>query len=256
MIDGRLLTRAAIAPLLAEPVVVSTQISQFLHGHSADIVERAHDWLRVRGSDGYEGWAHRAYFDEVAASDPLASGWETDGLLSLGCSVTDSSGIVRRLPLGAILAPAEELVEGIVLTPAERRARFPRDAASIVAAAVELFEGTWYQWGGLTPWGCDCSGLVQTSFALHGVGLRRDAALQATQGLEVEGGLENVREADLLFFSERQDGFITHVAISRGGSRIVHLTLYQGGHALDDLAHDSERLRTLRSRFRFARRIL
>ena len=41
------------------------------------------------------------------------------------------------------------------------------------------FAGTPYQWGGVTPWGADCSGLVQTVFWLHGVTLPRDAWQQA-----------------------------------------------------------------------------
>lgn len=242
--------------MFSEPIVLSTQISQFLHGHSADVIESAHDWRRVRGSDGYEGWVHAAYFDEKPGNGPIVSGWESESLMSMGCTVRDTGDLCRRLPLGALIGAGECVESGTALTLTERRARFPRNADSIVAAAIELFEGTYYQWGGVTPWGCDCSGLVQTSMALHGVPMLRDAALQATQGEEVKGGMDGVRTCDLLFFSSREDGFITHVGLSLGGFRMVHLTLYQGGHAVDDLAGNSDRLRTLRGRFRFARRIL
>ena len=39
-----------------------------------------------------------------------------------------------------------------------------------------------YQWGGVTPWGADCSGMVQTVFGMHGVPLPRDARQQAELG--------------------------------------------------------------------------
>ncbi len=48
--------------------------------------------------------------------------------------------------------------------------------------AFEHFMGSPYQWGGVTPWGVDCSGLVQTTFAARGVILPRDSAQQVFHG--------------------------------------------------------------------------
>lgn len=256
LIEQIITTRSAIAPMLAEPNVLSTQISQFLHGHDALVLETKNDWLRVRGADQYEGWVHEAYFSEPYTAADLTSGWRSNRPMSLGCVVTETDGQLRKLPLGALLSDGDSIAEGNVLSAEERRARFPTSGEAIVETAINYFEGTYYQWGGITPWGCDCSGLAQSTYSLHGVQIRRDAALQASQGVEVEGGLDALQPADLLFFSDREDGYITHVALARGERKIVHLTLYQGGHALDDLDSSHPRLRNLRSRFRFARRIL
>lgn len=243
--------------MVTAPNVLSTQISQFLHGHDALVLESNHDWLRVRGADGYEGWVHEAYFEERPGDvTGLASGWSSQPALSLGCTVKNTAEGTLKLPLGAVVSDPGAVLEGNVVSAAERRIRFPRTGESIVESAVTFFQGTYYQWGGITPWGCDCSGLAQSTYSLHGVQILRDAALQATQGREVEAGLDGLQLADLLFFSDREDGFITHVALSMGDRRIVHLTLYQGGHALDDLDSADPRLKKLRSRFRFARRIL
>jgi gamma-D-glutamyl-L-lysine dipeptidyl-peptidase len=65
-----------------------------------------------------------------------------------------------------------------------------------------------------------------------------------------------VRPADLLFFSDEPDGRITHVAISMGGTRVVHLALGRGGYAIDDLNSGDDYTNLLVERFRFARRIL
>jgi gamma-D-glutamyl-L-lysine dipeptidyl-peptidase len=257
LIERFITARSAIAPMLAEPNVLSTQISQFLHGHDALVLETSNDWLLVRGADQYEGWVHEAYFNERNGdASGLISGWKSDRPMSLGCVVTETDGQLRKLPLGALLSEGDSVQEGKVVSGEERQALFPCDGSAITETAISYFEGTYYQWGGITPWGCDCSGLAQSCYSLHGVQIRRDAALQATEGREVEGGLEGLRPADLLFFSDREDGYITHVALSRGERKIVHLTLYQGGHALDDLDSSHPRLRKLRSRFRFARRIL
>jgi cell wall-associated NlpC family hydrolase len=120
---------------------------------------------------------------------------------------------------------------------------------------MTFFEGTSYEWGGLTPWGCDCSGLVSSSFHLHGVEVPRDAWMQASTGTPVES-MDDLRPADLLFFSDDPEGKITHVAISLGGMRVVHLALGRGGYAVDDLESGDEYTELLVKRFRFARRVL
>ncbi len=256
LIEQLITARSAIAPVLAEPNVLSTQISQILHGHDAGVLERKNDWMRVRGADRYEGWVHEAYFTEPYTAGSLVSGWKSSRSMSLGCAVTEPGGQLRKLPLGALLGEGDAVMEGKVISADERRAMFPARGDAITESAISYYEGTYYQWGGITPWGCDCSGLAQSTYSLHGVQIRRDAALQATQGVAVEDGLEGLRPADLLFFSDREDGYITHVALSLGALKIVHLTLYQGGHAIDDLDSSHPRLKKLRSRFRFARRIL
>jgi cell wall-associated NlpC family hydrolase len=65
-----------------------------------------------------------------------------------------------------------------------------------------------------------------------------------------------LRPADLLFFSDDPDGKITHVAISLGGTRVVHLALGRGGYAVDDLSNQDEYSRLLVQRYRFGRRVL
>jgi cell wall-associated NlpC family hydrolase len=139
---------------------------------------------------------------------------------------------------------------------ATRRETFPATADAIVASATGLFQGTYYQWGGLTPWGADCSGMVQSVFALHGIHLLRDAWQQGTQGVPVEGGLDAVKAGDLLFFSDREDGHITHVALSIGNAKVVHVAIGRGGHNVETLDEPDDYAAGLIGRFRFARRIL
>ncbi len=243
--------------MLCEPEVRSTQVSQLLHGHIAQVVERNGLWLHVKGADGYPGWIHRGYV--VTIPDPVPptseTGWDDPRPLSLGCTVRDEHGATRKLPLGALITEGQERFGGLAMSLAERRNAFPPAADSITASAMTFFEGTSYEWGGVTPWGCDCSGLVSSSFQLHGVHVPRDAWMQAMTGKPVES-MRDLRPADLLFFSDEADGKVTHVAISLGGMRVAHLALGRGGYAVDDLSSGDEYTDLLVKRFRFGRRIL
>lgn len=248
---------AAIAPMLCEPEVRSTQVSQLLHGHIAHVVERNGLWLHVKGADAYPGWIHQGYVVTMPEPVPPMSetGWDDRRPLSLGCTVRDEHGATRKLPLGALITEGQERFAGLAMTLEERRNAFPPAADSITASALTFFEGTSYEWGGVTPWGCDCSGLVSSSFQLHGVHVPRDAWMQAMTGEPVES-MRDLRPADLLFFSDDADGKITHVAISLGGLRVVHLALGRGGYAVDDLSSGDEYTDLLVKRFRLGRRIL
>lgn len=248
---------AAIAPMLCEPDVRTTQVSQLLHGHIALVVERKGLWLHIKSADGYPGWVHQGYVVTVPEPVPPLSetGWNDPRPLSLGCTVRDEHNATRKLPLGALVTAGQERVGGLAMTLEERRESFPSKADSITASAMTYFEGTSYEWGGVTPWGCDCSGLVSSSFHLHGVHVPRDAWMQAMAGAPV-ASMKELQPADLLFFSDEPDGRITHVAISLGGMRVVHLALGRGGYAVDDLGSGDEYTSLLVQRFRFARRIL
>ena len=242
----------AIAPMLAEPHVSSGQVSQQLAGHFVSVIEDQGDWLLVRGRDDYEGWMHRGYLSTTAAA-----GDDRDRRVSLGCVVVSPDGAVRSLPLRALVPAGDRVQSGEAVPEHEVALRFPTDALAICRSAVELYVGTSYQWGGVTPWGADCSGLVQSVFALHGVRLPRDAWLQARAGRDAGRDLLASNPADLLFFSDRPDAHITHVGIALGDGGLVHLALGRGGYAIERLDDErNEYVRKLRTRFLFARSML
>jgi gamma-D-glutamyl-L-lysine dipeptidyl-peptidase len=226
-----------------------------LYGHCAEVVATEGRWLKVRGADGYDGWTHEGFTGPSEDGADLVWGWDIDGDVSMGCSIRDSKGATLDLPLGAVVGNAH-VIAGRAMDLARRRATFPPTAEALVASASALFQGTYYQWGGITPWGADCSGMMQSIFALHGVHLLRDAWQQATQGEAVDGSLEDARPADLLFFSDREDGHITHVAMATGNAKAVHLALGRGGHCIESFADPDDYTGALVGRFRFARRIV
>ncbi len=247
--------RAPIAPMHGEPRISSAMISQQLAGHRVDAVAEEGEWARVRGGDGYEGWIHTGFLAKAPATTARQSRRITR--ISLGCSTRTASGVSRVLPLRGFLAPDETLVPGEVIESTRRAARFPLEPSAIVSSAEQYFAGTSYLWGGVTPWGADCSGLVQTVFALHGKQLPRDASQQAQAGEDAGTDATALETGDLLFFSDREDKRVTHVGIAAGEKRMVHLGLGRGGYSIERLTDRRDAYITqLRKRFLFARRIV
>lgn len=249
------IVRTPLAPMFAEPRVASAQISQLVAGRCLDLLEKRDDWYRIRGPDEYEGWLHRGYLSP-APEDGARQSVNLDRV-SLGCITTNGDGGRRAMPLGSLLSPEERVKTGEVIGIGEQVTLFPPDEGAITRTAQLYFEGTSYLWGGVTPWGADCSGLVQTVFWLHGIQLRRDAWQQAEQGAAGESDPLESRKGDLLFFSDRVDGHITHVAIALGNQRLVHLALGRGGYAVENLTDVRDPyVVKLRERFVKSRRVL
>ena len=97
--------------------------------------------------------------------------------------------------------------------------RYPLTSRRRVVESAKRFLGVPYLWGGTTPLGFDCSGLVQLAFRLNGVDLPRDADQQFQVGCSI--GVNDLEPADLLFFSNKSSG-ITHVGIFVGDGQFLH----------------------------------
>ena len=251
---GRALVRSPVAPMYEEPNPSSALTSQRLAGFDVDLLKGEGDWFLARGVDGYEGWMHRAYLTPAPAQTAHGSGQIVR--LSLGCVTRNVAGDRRTLPLGARLAAEEMLRSGEIVEQPQLPVKFPRTALAITRSAKEYFEGAPYLWGGITPWGADCSGFVQTVFGLHGVALPRDARLQAEVGADARR-IPDLEAADLAFFSEAEAGVISHVAIALGGDRIAHMALGRAGYAVENLGDRNDAyVKLLNKRFVRARRVL
>lgn len=231
---SEVVARSAIAPLMATASLCTEQVSQLVLGETAGVLEYAGEWRRVRcHHDGYEGWVHAGY---VLGLDAVSGAtWRSEAVgWSLGAALRRGE-LVRRLPLRARVM----MDDGAVCLPDGERWRVDRgdvrpsaEVCRVARAmaperwALEHFAGSPYLWGGVTPWGADCSGLVQTTFAARGTLLPRDATLQAEQGEPVP--LERIRPGDLLFFRGDSDS-ITHVAFAGEADTLVHSAVACGG---------------------------
>ncbi|MCD2348386.1 C40 family peptidase [Clostridium guangxiense] len=95
----------------------------------------------------------------------------------------------------------------------------PSSSASGLAIVkyASQFVGVPYVWGGESPSGFDCSGLVQYVYAQFGISLPRTSEAQVGCGSPVTGDLE---PGDLLFFEPASDG-PGHVGIYAGDNTFI-----------------------------------
>ncbi|MGL9730356.1 NlpC/P60 family protein [Enterococcus sp. DIV0756] len=125
-------------------------------------------------------------------------------------------------------AEQEALLEELARTPIPRNDRDgdsdtdeeetgegQSQAQEIILSAKE-FLGVPYVWGGTTPQGFDCSGLMQYVFAKHGVSLPRVS--QAQQAAAKELSFSELRPGDLVFWGRPAH----HVGLYIGDGYFIH----------------------------------
>lgn len=147
-------------------------------------------------ASGPPGWAKVAALWQPTPDDPRGyPGWiraahrQPDGVEGLG---------------GANTMPARS--DGVAAEPLA------------ILEQARRFIGLAYLWGGTSPWGFDCSGLVHYCHRLSGVVVPRDAAAQQLAAEPVPLG--NERPGDLYFFASA--GRVHHVGFVTGSGRMLH----------------------------------
>lgn len=210
----------SIVPVRKAPDDRAEQVTQWLFGETADVLETNTKWALLKfHHDNYEGWVDRKQLQLAQDGIDLQTVRTTEQFMH----VQTASGAVI-MPFGAVL-PAYSA--GLFDLGAERLAFPGRTNAKPNGTAVmrllnlkDQWLNTPYLWGGRSPFGVDCSGLTQMLYLVGGINLPRDAWQQAELGKPVVS-VEKSASGDLAFFAN-EEGRVIHVGIVLEGQAIMH----------------------------------
>ena len=242
------IVNTAVCGLYGQPTRQCTLEDEALLGMVVDILEEAAPgWVRIRTHYRYEGIVNT---DDLVMGDDKAAAWEALPkkiiLYKDACDVLSDPKVqgwhVRELVRGSIIAPTGEeegswvkiaLPDGVTgwvpkgILGEYYAAPFTDDEETMRNALVEAamrYMGTHYRWGGKSPRGIDCSGLVSTAYMLCGILIHRDAKL--LEGFPLKAiEMKDMRKGDAIFFPG-------HEAMYIGGGRYLHSTARDGDNGL------------------------
>jgi cell wall-associated NlpC family hydrolase len=136
-------------------------------------------------------------------------------LLAFCLAVTTAASAAAKPPAMETVANPARFAGSVPLT-LDRKPNHPEVSLgqrAVRIAAKEL--GVPYRYGGSTPSGFDCSGLVAYVYGKLGVRLPHNAAAQYAYGQAVDRG--HLEPGDLVFFHG-----LGHVGVYIGRGRIIH----------------------------------
>lgn len=218
--------------------------SELYFGTDLELLLESGNWVFVRQTDGYLGWAYRRYLGEGTA--PTATHLVLAPAIELRADPDPASGVVTRLVSGTGVS-VEEKRGDWVYVKANREGWVPSSSLRTMAEIPESIDakrklmvqdamrmiGVPYLWGGTSGNGIDCSGFARLLHRWVGVDIPRDADMQHDAAKPVEPPFEI---GDLFFFAEGESKrSITHVGMSLGGWRMIHSSRGRNGVYVDDL---------------------
>ncbi len=228
----------SLVAVRAEPSERSEMVNQLLFGDLLEVIDTSGYWLKIRTlHDQYEGWCDHKQIQiltdetlEILKESSQQVVADVTGMLAtrgkpalnlvIGSSLFTLSNGLFAGPVGDY-----HLAEGAACVPGIHHPDEITETASLYLNAP-------YLWGGRSPFGIDCSGLVQLVFKMKGINLRRDAAQQSLQGRLINL-IEESRAGDVAFF-DNDEGKIIHTGIVTGRGSIIHAS---GEVRIDPLDH-------------------
>jgi cell wall-associated NlpC family hydrolase len=177
--------------------------TQVLFGERVLVLGHRGEWTHIAVPDQPSPLDRRGYPGWVLSSQLRTAGGHARALVTVPKARLASG---REVGLASEVDPAS--------VPAADVRSLPHTRADLVRTAGR-FLGLHYLWGGLSPWGYDCSGLTWAVYRAHGITIPRDADAQYAAGRPVSLG--EALPGDLIFYEQP----VGHVAMLIGGGKMI-----------------------------------
>ncbi|MDR3046448.1 MAG: C40 family peptidase [Bacteroidales bacterium] len=218
-------------PIRAEVSEKSELATQLLFGEAYQVVEKEEHWIKIKTCDcGYEGWLDAKLLNPSREEENQYLTAEKYFVKELVLNIRKLDNYLQfpifagssfPFPKNNVLTLGEESF--MVMLPQETtitsHAHLSKQQLLLVKFVSQYLESP-YLWGGRTPAGIDCSGLVQIALKSIGIALPRDASQQALIGDNIDF-MEEAKAGDLAFF-QNNEGNIIHTGIILGNNTIIH----------------------------------
>jgi hypothetical protein len=221
-------------------------LTQVLFGDVVQVEEVIDGWARIVAIEqaappldprGYPGWLPAAHIVPDDRNEQHAVGQHVvDAMFSTLYERPEAASRAVDIVLGTrltVLGPAQgryapvaapgrpaplwaDLADLADLAPAATQ---PAAAARDLLPVALRLQNVPYIWGGVSPYGIDCSGLVYLAHRRLNVVVPRDAGDQADASRPVEPGEQ--APGRLCFFEDR-DARIDHVGLLHGPGQLIH----------------------------------
>jgi len=191
--------------------------TQALYGDCVTVYDEEEGWCWGQlASDGYVGWiAANALWSRV--DQPTHVVRVPRSFVYPAANM--KAPTILALPLGAAVRIVERRDDFLATSDGgfiyAKHLLAVGDYANDFVAVAETLIGVPYLWGGKSPLGIDCSGLVQCALARAGIAAPRDSDLQEAGLGRPVAPEEPLRRGDLVFWKG-------HVGIMRDSSTLLH----------------------------------
>ncbi len=219
----------SLIPMRSEKSDRSEMISQILFGEMYQVLEMDEKWVYVRLiHDGNEGWIDRKMYVPVSDEYVVKYRSESPMLTTEVFNIITKDGDYgnKLIVAGSVLPFFDAITKKMMIgedsyTLVSKIKDVGIDSLrDLIIDYALMYYNTPYLWGGRSPYGIDCSGLVQIVYRMAGIDLPRDAADQVNGGQDFSF-VEEALPGDLAFFGD-DTGVITHVGIIWEQNRIIH----------------------------------